>query len=81
MASALDYVLSYTIPEQNTEKFRYFAGMKAPISKKLLAILSDKAGSKELVHTAIVKDKSQSSSIKIGNKEYELHRVASYIKH
>lgn len=55
--------------------------MKAPISKKLLAILSDKASSKELVQSVIVKEKNQTTSIKIGDKHYELHRVDSYSKH
>ncbi|MFY0601967.1 MAG: hypothetical protein JXR03_20000 [Cyclobacteriaceae bacterium] len=56
--------------------------MKAPLSKRVLEILSDKIGSKKLVETAIVNpDSHDQSSFKIGDKKYQLQRVASYLKH
>lgn len=53
--------------------------MKAPISKRVLDILSDKKNADTLVEAMMTKDRS--NTIKINGKKYELRRLASYIKH
>lgn len=55
--------------------------MKAPLSNRILEILSDQVGSKMLVETIINNPHSDNQSIKIGNKKYELQRVTGYQKH
>lgn len=53
--------------------------MKAPISKRILNILSDKKDAETLLQAMKKKDKS--NTIKVNGKKYELRRVASYLKH
>ena len=53
--------------------------MKAPISKRVLKILSDKKNADTLLQAMMTKEKS--NVIKIDGKKYELRRVANYTKH
>ncbi len=50
--------------------------MKAPISEKIRTILSDRTNSKKLAQAVV--EKTDEPTIEIGDKKYELHRVASH---
>lgn len=54
--------------------------MKAPISKKVQAILADKIGSKKLVQTVVVNNEEHLEAIQFGDKKYALHRIQSVSK-
>lgn len=56
--------------------------MKAPISKKVLAILSDKISSQKLLETAVmVKYDNEDHDIAVGDKRYRLQRINNLVNH
>ena len=55
--------------------------MKAPISQRVIEILSNKSTADKLVRSVVTKEGDPDNTIMLGGKHYQLQKIANIHKH